>query len=174
MHLEDEIGAGFDELSLAGLHDAGGHSGSESDQQFRWARIVIVPAAAALFVIFFLHFHEGDARLGILQPFGSGRADKSNDVVHELTVARARLNFLHPLVFGKAGRDDDVLIIDGAGGRNGEFVRHFENDVGFVDAPAIGELHRLGSVGGIALGGAGVGPGDEGVDFCGGEASGRC
>jgi hypothetical protein len=86
-------------------------------------------------------------------------------VVHQRAIAWPRFSHLHPFVFGKSGRHHDVLILDGACGRNLEVGRYFENHVGLMDAPTLDEVHRRRHVLRVALLRAGAGPGDQRVDL---------
>ena len=78
-------------------------------------------------------------------------------------------DFLHPLVFREAGRNHDVLIIDGSGGGHGELIGHFEDCIRLVDAPAIHELRGFRGFGGVAFAGAAIGPSHQCIDLFTGE-----
>ena len=64
-------------------------------------------------------------------------------VVHDLAVARANLDRLHPLRLGEIRRDVEVLVLDRAVGRQLVGVRHLEDDVGLAGAPALRERRAL-------------------------------
>ncbi len=81
--------------------------------------------------------------------------------MHDLAVARADLDRLHPLRFGEVGRNVEVLVLDGAVGWQLVVLLHLQDDVGRAGAPAFGELGSRGQQRRIALRCAAVGPGDQ-------------
>ena len=99
--------------------------------QFGWCRLLVL-----------LRFvgDERNAGLGVLQPVGPGLADERDDVVHAGAVGGPRFGELHPFVGLEGRRDQDVLILDDAGGRDLIRRRQFDHGVRFRNRPAIGKL----------------------------------
>ena len=158
--LQNDVGAGADELGLSRLELFGRLAGRIAHQ-----KIAGQFAGIDGFVGLGFFGDEGDSGFGVLQPVGPRLADEGDDVVDAGAVGGPRFRELNPLVGLERRGDQDVLIFDGAGG--GDFVSggQFDDGVGFGNGPAIGELARRRQVFGIALGRSGVDPGGEGIDF---------
>ena len=156
--LEDDVGAGFEQRGLTGAegvgHGAGGKSGDVG------GGAALVPA---------LRGDEGFVEGVFGEPLGAGFADEGEDVVDEGAIARAGFGELDPLIFGEAGGDDGVYVLDGAGGGDVEGFGDFEDEVRVRDAPAGGECGVGFGVFGVAFGGALLGPSGEGGDLFDGE-----
>ena len=112
-----------------------------------------------------LAWNHRHARFGILHPRAAWLADECNDVMNQSRIARARFGQLDVLVFGEAGWDHDVLIVDGARRWDIEGNRHGEHHVRLADAPAFYPLRRLRTLFRIARLRASVRPSCERVDF---------
>ncbi len=116
MDLKNNVGTSLDQLGLSGL-----------ELFRRLARSVpnekIARELARVLVLVSLYFlgHERDARLGVLEPSGSGLADERNNMVHVGAVSRPRFGELNPAIRLERRGDQDVLILDGSGCR--DFVR---------------------------------------------------
>ena len=158
--LQNDVGAGADELGLSRLELLGRLAGRVAHQ-----KIAGELAGVDGLIGFGLFRDERNSGLGILQPVGAGLADEGDDVVDTGAVGGPGFGELDPLVGLERRGDEDVLILDGAGGW--DFVRggQFDDGIGFGNGPAIGELARRRQVFGIALGRSGVDPGGEGTDF---------
>ena len=160
--LQNDVGAGADELGLARLELFGRLAGRIAHQK-------IAGQLAGIDGLIGLGFFgdEGNSGFGVLQPVGARLADEGDDVVDAGAVGGPGFGELHPLVGLERRGDQDVLILDGAGGGNFVSGWQFDDGIGFGNGPAIGELARRRQVFGIALGRSGVDPGGEGIDFLG-------
>ena len=105
-------------------------------------------------------------RVGLIALAGLARdIDIGQDVVDDPAVARPELDGRDVLVFFEAGRDDEAAIDVVAAGGDVEIGADVDDQVGRAELPVVGELGRRRQVGRVALGGVGLGPGDEGRDF---------
>ena len=134
---DDEIGAGFDELALAGRENFGGLTGRVADQKIAGQR-----AGVGFFV--FLRGRRGEEFAGFVagEVARARFAHVGDDVMDHRAIRRARFGHLHPFVFFESGGNDHVLIVDRAAGRNVERLGELEDDVGLGNSPAIREIRR--------------------------------
>ena len=114
--LQNDVGAGADELGLSRLELLGRLAGRVAYQK-------VAGELAGIDVLIRLRFFgdEGDSGFGVLQPVGARLADEGDDVVDAGAVGGAGFGELDPLVGLERRGDQDVLILDGAGRR--DFVR---------------------------------------------------
>src|ERR1700737_5548426 len=107
MDLQNDVGTGLDQLSLSGLELFRRLARSVAHQE-------IAREFAGVLVLVSLYFlgHEGDSRLGVPEPSGSGLADERNNMVHMGAVPRPRFRELNPAIRLERRRDQDVLILD--------------------------------------------------------------
>src|SRR6266849_1165458 len=103
--LKNDVGAGFDELGLAGTKDFGGLAGRVANQEIAGKR-----AGVRLFFGLDLRGGEEDAGLLSTEPVGARFANVGNDVVDNAASGRADLSGLNPLIFGETGGHDYVLV----------------------------------------------------------------
>ncbi len=158
--LQNDVGAGADQLGLSRLELFGRLAGRVAHQ-----KIAGEFAGIDGLIGLGLFGDEGDSGFGVFQPVGARLADEGDDVVDAGTVGGPGFGELNPLVGLERRGDEDVLILDGAGGGNFVSGWQFDDGIGLGNGPAIGELARRRQVFGIALGRSGVDPGGEGIDF---------
>ena len=105
------------------------------------------------------------AGLLILEVIRSGFAEVRNDMMHHRAVGRPHFEHLHPLVFLEASRNDDILIVDHAGGRNGKRLWQLKNHIRLGNAPPLDKLvQRRWHILRIAFLGAAVHPSNKRAD----------
>src|ERR1051326_1533065 len=85
--------------------------------------------------------------------------------MHCIARARADLDLLPPLVLFEAGRQDDVLILDGAGRRHLERLGHFKDRVRWTHVPSLRPPPFDRAVFRVALRSTAGGPRCDGVDL---------
>ena len=84
--------------------------------------------------------------------------DEGDDVMHQRAVAGPGFGHRDPFVLGQAGRDNDVLVLNGTARRYGEFRRHGDDQVGWAELPALGPSGSSRQVGGGTFNGAVIHP----------------
>ena len=138
MDLQDDIGAGGDELGLPGFPRFVLITGYVSNQEL--ARRLPAWNADRSFDL-----GRGKRRARLMCS-GRIRIVPLNDdvhVVHPGPVFGPNLGSLHPFVFGEPAGDQDVGDIDDAFSRNLVGVRHLDHGVGLSNVPPGLELLRL-------------------------------
>jgi hypothetical protein len=98
------------------------------------------------------------------------RNNKGVDVVDDPAIAWARFGHLHVFVFSETGINQEVMVFVWPIGFEGELFRHLQDRVRLADAPPFDELRRRRQVARIALFGAAVNPGRDGVNLVSGQA----
>ena len=78
----------------------------------------------------------------VLHPGRSGRTDPRLHVMDDLRVAGSHFRGFHPYVLVEVRGDEHVLLIDDAGRRNVDVLRHGHDDVGLADRPALTEIDQ--------------------------------
>jgi hypothetical protein len=142
--LDDQLGAGRDELGDAGREDRGEVAGRVADQ--------LAPGV-------------GEA---IAVRLVGGEEDA--DVVDDRAVARPGFGRLDPDVPGEVGRDAEALVGQDALRGDGVWLGHLEDDIGQADRPALGELPGWGQVSRVAERHPLVDPGQQRGTLPGGQA----
>ena len=92
-------------------------------------------------------------------------------MVDDPAIAGTRFGHLHVFVFGEARINHEMLVLVRPTGFEGELFRHLQDQVRLADAPPFDELRRRRQVARIALLGAAVNPGRDGVDLGLGQAA---
>ena len=152
VQLQDDIGAGFDQLAPTFRQGVYRCTGGVADEVF--TRPVFTLAGAV-----------GNSRLCTLHPVRPGWPDVGDYVVYQFQIAWTNLSGLNPLIFCEIQWDQKVLVVDGPFFRNVILLRHGDDKVWLTDIPAIDELDRHGQVLRIALGRAVVDPCEKSVNF---------
>ncbi len=158
MHLENDIGAGWNQLGLPGIEHHGLFAGRES------ADVFVEQRRAGRRTELLLIGHERHAHRILAQPLGARAPDVHIGVMHYRAIARPYFEVLHPLVFGKAGGHDHISVFHRALRRNFHFHRHLHHQVRRGNVPAFPPLNRRGLILGIPFRRAGVRPRGQSVD----------
>ena len=115
----------------------------------------------------------GESGLSVLAVLGAGAAGGiggHQDVVHHGAGERLHFNRFDPLVFRQVGLQDEIAVDVRTVRGNGISGRHFQDQVGRAELPAVGKYGELGSLGGVAFGHAAVHPLLDQRDLVRGEA----
>src|SRR5439155_137424 len=106
VHFKDNVRTSFDQLAFAGM---------ENFRRLAWRitdeKIAGQGARVRLLIRLCWRRDEKCAGLLILEVIGSGLAEVRDDVMHHRAVGRPHFEHLHPLVFLKAGGNEDVLVL---------------------------------------------------------------
>ena len=93
---------------------------------------------------FFADGHTADRRESLFL-LRTDLAHVDDNVVDDSTVSWSWFDRLHPEIVIDIRGDDEVLVLNGSGGRNSEFFLHLENHVRLTDVPAAGKFWRFGN-----------------------------
>ncbi len=159
MHLQHQVGACLDPLGDAGRPLIVGIAGRVHHQQIAGGKALRD------------RHGEGLPDRFPFQPLRPRLADVDHGMVDRGAIARPHLHLLNPAVFSEVRRQNQILIIDRALGRNVERSRHFKHFIGRSYIPALRPLAWRRSVLGIAGGRARVHPRCKRVNLCWGQRS---